>query len=173
MRFIKLLFIVAILFTACNKKNTQITVSDNAINTDSLNLSKNDISRINYMDIGLDAKTNNVIANWQPYLNVVNGVEKIKTPDFSFFNADLDLFASTLKDLEDTIPEQINTNPIRSRVLVLKTMLYKFQEIESLQTSTKKEKLVAIQQVLVAMSNLNLQINKKIEKDNQSIIKPY
>ena len=52
-------------------------------------------------------------------------------------------------------------------------MLFKFQEIDSLNTSTKKEKLVAIQQIFIALSNLNLQINKKIEKESQTILKPY
>jgi len=177
MRFIKLLVITVLLFTSCKKENTEITAEEesmqNTVVTDSLKLTKKDISKVNYKDIGLDAKTNKVISNWQPYLNVVNGIEKIKLPDFSFFNADTDLFVSSLKDLEETIPEGINTEPIKARVLVLKTMLFKFQEIESLNTSSKKDKLLAIQQVFVALSNLNLQINKKIEKDSQTIIKPY
>ncbi len=173
MKFIKLLLILAFLFTACNKDQKEIVVEDNTTVLDSLKITKKDISRLNYKDIGLDSKTNNVIADWQPYLNVANGVEKIKTPDFSFFNSDTDMFISTLRDLEETIPQEVNTNPIKSRILVLKTMLFKFQEIESLKTSTKKEKLTAIKQVFIAMSNLNLQINKKVEKDSQTIIKPY
>lgn len=177
MRFIKLLVIAVLLLTACKKENKveneELPTEDNTVVVDSLKLTKKDIAKVNYKDIGLDSKTNKVISSWQPYLNVANGIEKIKLPDFSFFNADTDLFVSSLKDLEETIPEQISTEPIKARVLVLKTMLYKFQEIESLNTSTKKDKLLAIQQVFVAFSNLNLQINKKIEKDSQTIIKPY
>ncbi|WGD35659.1 hypothetical protein [Olleya sp. YS] len=173
MKFFNYLVIIALLFTACKKEEVQIQPEENISVTDSLKLTKKDISLVNYKDIGLDVNTNPIISNWQAYLNIVNGVEKIKTPDFTFFNADVDLFNSSVKDFEETIPEDINTEPVRARVLVLKTMLYKFQEIESLQTSTKQEKLLAIQQVFVALSNLNLQINKKIEKDNQTIIKPY
>lgn len=173
MKFFYFLFVISLLFTACKKETAEINQEDNSSVVDSLKLTKKDISKINYKDIGLDVKTNNIIANWQAYLNIVSGIDKIKIPDFTFFNADVDLFNSSVKDFEQTIPEDINSEPVKARVLVLKTMLYKFQEIENLVTSTKKEKLLAIQQVCVALSNLNLQINKKIEKDSQIIIKPY
>ena len=173
MKFYNFLLIITVLLSSC-KKESETIVSDHFVTEiDSLKLTSKDIKKINYKDIALDAKTNAIIADWQAYLTVANGIQNMVTPDFTFFNADVDLFNSTIKDLEETIPEAINTQPIEARVLVLKTMLLKFQEIESLKTSTKKEKLIAIKQVLSAQSNLNLQINKKIEKDNQVIVKPY
>ena len=173
MKFFRFLLIITFLFSACKKEVAKKVTDDALVMVDSLELSSKDIKKINYQDIALDAKTNAIIADWQAYLTVANGIQSITTPDFTFFNADVDLFNSTIRDLEETIPEAINTQPIKARVLVLKTMLLKFQEIESLEASTKKEKLLAIRQVFFAQSNLNLQINKKVEKENQTIVKPY
>lgn len=173
MRFFKLSLVVLVLFTAC-KKETTVTKSEEDLGVlDSLKITKEDISKINYQDIALDVKSNPIVSNWQAYLDVSNGIQALTLPDFTFFNADVDLFNSNLTDLEETIPESINTQAIKARVLVLKTMMLKFQEIESLDTSTKTELLLAIKQVFLAQSNLNLQINKKVEKDSQVIVKPY
>lgn len=173
MRFFKLSLVVLVLFTACKKETTVTKPEEDLVVVDSLKITKEDISKINYQDIALDVKSNPIVSNWQAYLDVSNGIQALTLPDFTFFNADVDLFNSTLTDLEETIPESINTQAIKARVLVLKTMMLKFQEIESLETSTKKELLLAIKQVFLAKSNLNLQINKKVEKDSQVIVKPY
>lgn len=173
MRFFKFLLFITLLFTACKNDTTNTNQEVKSKVSDSLKLTPKEVSKINFKDIGLDSKTNTVISNWQAYLNIVNGIENLKTADFTFFNTDIDVFNSSLKDFENTIPEAINSKPVKARVLVLKTMLYKFHEIESLITSTKNEKLQSIQDVFVALSNLNLQINKKVEKDSQVIIKPY
>ena len=173
MKLFNFLLIITLLFSSCKKESKDAVVDDSVIVIDTLLLTKKDIKKITYQDIAIDAKANTVMSNWKAYLDVANGIQNLFTPDFTFFNADVDLFNSTIKDLEETIPEAINTQAIKARVLVLKTMLLKFQEIETLKTSTKKEKLVAMRQVFFAQSNLNLQINKKIEKDNQVIVKPY
>lgn len=173
MKLFNFLLIITLLFSSCKKESKDAVVDDSVIVIDTLLLAKKDIKKITYQDIAIDAKANTVMSNWKAYLDVANGIQNLFTPDFTFFNADVDLFNSTIKDLEETIPEAINTQAIKARVLVLKTMLLKFQEIETLKTSTKKEKLVAMRQVFFAQSNLNLQINKKIEKDNQVIVKPY
>ena len=173
MKLFNFLLIITLLFSACKKESEDAVVDDSVTVIDTLLLTKKDIKKITYQDIAIDAKANTVMSNWKAYLDVANGIQNLFIPDFTFFNADVDLFNSTIKDLEETIPEAINTQAIKARVLVLKTMLLKFQEIETLKTSTKKEKLVAMRQVFFAQSNLNLQINKKIEKDNQVIVKPY
>lgn len=173
MKSFNFLLVITLLFSSCKKESEVAVVDDGITAIDTLLLTKKDMKKITYQDIAIDAKANAVISNWQAYLDVANGIQNLSTPDFSFFTADVDLFNSTVKDLEETIPEAINTQAIKARVLVLKTMLLKFQEIEALKSSTKKEKLLAIRQVFFAQSNLNLQINKKIEKDNQTIVKPF
>jgi len=172
MKFFKILLLFFIVFTACKQEQVKTNIDEN-ISVDSLSLKKEAISKLNYKDIGIDAKAKSIVSDWQAYLTIANSIENMKLVDLTFFTVDKDLFNSTIKDFEETIPETINTDPIKSRILALKTFLYKFQEIESIATTTNNEKLIAIKEIFVAFSNLNLQINKKVEKDNQNIIKPY
>ena len=113
------------------------------------------------------------MASWQPYITIADAVESLKQADFSFFTADIEVFNSAIKDLENTIPEPIKTQSIQARVLALKTQLLKLKGLVALQAISKKEKLLAVKEVFVAFSNLNLQINKKVEKDSQNIERPY
>jgi len=75
-------------------------------------------------------------------------------------------------ELVETTPENINTDGIKARLLVLQNMYLKLSSSANLSTSTKKELKKDIKDLLEAFSNLNYQINKKFEKDAQRIIKP-
>ena len=76
-------------------------------------------------------------------------------------------------DLEETIPADIKTQSIEARVLAFKTKLLNLKDLKNLSFIDKKDILFATKEVFVAFSNLNLQINKKLEKDSQNIERPY
>ena len=172
MRFFKILLVIFVFFSACKKKQVIETTNQTKV-VDTLALTKEEVSKLSFKDIRLDPKADLIVSNWQAYTKVAVGIESIKLLDLTFFNADKELFNSTITDFEATIPEAISTDPIKARLLALKTLLYKFQEIEDLKTSIKTQKLIAIKEMFIAFSNLNLQINKKLEKESQNIEKPY
>jgi hypothetical protein len=68
-----------------------------------------------------------------------------------------------INDFKTEIPEAIKTAPIESRVVVLETKLLKLNSILKLDNVDKATKLSNVKELLIAMSNLNLQINKKFE----------
>ena len=91
----------------------------------------------------------------------------------SFFKENNELLVAFVKDLKEGIPEEINTPLINARLVALETKMLKLEGVVNLSNPDKKEVLSVIKDFLTAFSNLNLQINKKIEKDSQNIQKPY
>lgn len=137
-----------------------------------MSLTKKDIAEIKYLDYGIDTKAKNTLDSWLVYNILSKAVEDLKNANFDFFIEDEAVFASALEDLDTTIPENINNASIRARLLVLKTKLYKLEEATRLTTTSKKEHLATIKEVFEAFSYVTLLVNKKFEKEAQSIIKP-
>jgi hypothetical protein len=61
------------------------------------------------------------------------------------------------------MPDSIKTAPILSRITALETMILKLNSTLKLDNVDKTEQLRAVKELLIAMSNFNLQINKKFE----------
>jgi hypothetical protein len=51
--------------------------------------------------------------------------------------------------------------------------MLKLEGVVNLSNPDKKEVLLIVRDFLAAFSNLNLQINKKFERESQNIEKPY
>ena len=172
MKFISTILILVCLISC--KKYSEVTEQkiEREVVKDTLSLSKKDIAKIKYLDYGIDAKAKNTLDSWLVYNIISKAVEDLKNANFDFFIEDEAVFASALEDLDTTIPENINTASIRARVLVLKTKLYKLEEATRLTTTSKKEHLLIVKEVLEAFSYVTLLVNKKFEKEAQNIIKP-
>lgn len=154
------------------KETVETTVQTNTSKKDTLSVTKKDIDKIKYLDYGIDSKAKNTLDSWQAYNTISNAILDIKKGKFDFFTNDAAIFATTIEDLENSIPENINTASIRARLLVLKTNLFKLEEATNLKTTTKKEHLLIIRDTFQAFSYVTLLINKKFEKEAQNIIKP-
>ena len=173
MKLLYILLLCSIFFVSCKNENNQTTEETATTQKDSLKITKDDITKIKFTDIGLDPKTNKIMSVWQAYQTLADALQSLKQADYTFFNSDIEVFNSAIKDLEETIPPDIKTQSVEARVLAFKTMLLNLKDLKSLTGIEKKEILVATKQVFVAFSNLNLQINKKVEKDSQNIERPY
>ncbi|WP_452225620.1 hypothetical protein [Lacinutrix chionoecetis] len=170
MKYLNILIVLLVLFNCKNEGNSTDEINNNAV--DSTRITKEDISKINYIDYGIDSKAKKTLDSWEAYNTVFRAIEAVKEGDFNYFKADDEVFNTTLKDLETTIPFTINSEPIKARLLILKTKLLKFREAVSLNTISKRERLIAIKELLQSFSYVTLQINKKFEKEAQNIIKP-
>lgn len=170
MKFLSALFVL-FLIVGCNKPVNANPTEVVTLN-DTLSVSKKDISKIKYVEFEIDSKAKKVFNNWRAYGDIANAIAGLKEGDFIFFTENKIFFSTALEDLESTMPNEIDTAPIKARVLVLSTKLYKMEEIMNLNTSEKKDRLIVIKEVLEAYSNFIFQVNKKFEKDAQKIVKP-
>jgi hypothetical protein len=166
-----IILILLVALSAC-KKEVDNALEINNIANDSTKITKEDISKIKFIEYGIDNKAKRTLDSWEAYSTISRAIEATKLGDFTFFKSDDEVFNTTLKDVETTTPIIINSEPIKARVLILRTKLLKLREAVNLNTATKKEKLVALKELFQSFSYVTLQINKKFEKEAQNIIKP-
>lgn len=160
------------LLVSC-KKNQETTTNINAEkNQQNQNITEQDVVKLKYVDYILDDNTEQVIKDWQEYHQLQDVINNIKKADLSFFKDNDVTIKTLLKNLKDNLPYEVNSESILARILVLETKLLKLESLSNLSTTSKEELLNTIKEFLTAFSNLNFQMNKKVEFDSRTIEKP-
>ena len=160
-----------ILISAC-KKTQDETGEDQIEQNKSQEITEQDISKLKYVDYILDSKAVTIVEDWQEYLQLEDIIANIKKGDLAYFKDNDKVIQLLLKELKQNIPEALKSESISSRILVLETKTLKLESLSNLSSTSKTELIQNIKEFLVSFSNLNFQINKKIEFDNRSIEKP-
>ncbi|MDB9960995.1 hypothetical protein OAD62_02780 [Oceanihabitans sp.] len=170
----RVLLILGVLFCciSCAKQEESIALNDIQEETVS-QITKEDISKLNFKEFILDAKAEKTLESWQKYYELDNMINNVNQANLAFFKNNNEILIAFIDDLKATTPEVINTPLIMARLVVLETKIFKLEGVVNLSNPEKKELLSVIKECLSAFSNLNLQINKKFEKDSQNIQKPY
>ncbi|MCL6296248.1 hypothetical protein [Jejuia spongiicola] len=170
---IKILSIISIfiLISSCKKTEEEENSPINTTEITSQELSEKDISKLDYLDFALDEKTEQVIENWGEYYQIQDIVTNVKEGDLNFFK-EKETIKTLLTDLKKNIPELVNTSATLARLQVLETKIYKLESLSNLSTTNKEALKSSIKEFLISFSNLNFQMNKKLEKDSNNIQKP-
>ncbi|MEC3905931.1 hypothetical protein VOI54_02755 [Tamlana sp. 2201CG12-4] len=170
---IQILALVSLFVLTLSCKNKQESNSTAGVEVNkSQEITEQEISKLKYIDYALDEKTEDAIEDWAQYRQLRDVIDDVKEGDLSFFNDNEKAIKLLLKELKDDIPETIASSSILARILVVETKFYKLESLSNLSTTSKEELLEAIQEFLVSFSNLNLQMNKKIEFDTRTIERP-
>ncbi|UKM66031.1 hypothetical protein GSB9_02604 [Flavobacteriaceae bacterium GSB9] len=170
-KLITLLLVCFVFLFGC--KNPKESEDIDAVEqTRSASINEKDIAQLKYTDYILDQKAENLIKKSGEYTQLQDLKNNIKKGDLSLFGEDNETSKELFKNLRQTLPSELNTESVLARILVLETSFYKLESLSNLPTTTKAERLNAIKGFLVAFSNLNLQMNKKVEFDNRTIEKP-
>ena len=154
---------------ACNSSDKEVKVIEEVVSPLEY---KDDISKLVYTDYILDSKAQKAIDSWNMFSELETIMSDLKSGDVSYFQGYSKTLLAFMNDLREQIPDAINSPSIQARFLTLETKMLKLQSVLSLQNIPKSEELQNIKETLIAYSNLNLQINKKYEKDSQQIEKP-
>ena len=163
-----------ILFLNFNCDNTTQSSEkiEQEVNTKENKVSAKDISTIKYTEFALSSLSEKATENWLKFNELQEELIILKKGDLSFFKDDKTILESLITDLKNEIPENLNINSILVRLSVLETTLFKLEGISSFNNVSKELLLNSIKDVLIANSNIILQMNKKFEKDSQNIQKP-
>tara|TARA_R110000868_G_scaffold320583_4_gene581522 strand:+ start:10197 stop:10718 length:522 start_codon:yes stop_codon:yes gene_type:complete len=165
-------FCLSLLLVSCNNTSNESKTKQTFIEPVNKSLSEKDISKLKYIEYSLDDKTENAIENWIKYKELETLVQNVKKGDLSYFNDNNEAIKTFLTEFENTIPDTVNTAPVGARITAFKTKLYKLESLSNLKTTSKQELGMTIKEFLESFSNLNLQMNKKLEKDSQQIERP-
>jgi len=131
-----------------------------------------DINQIKFTEFALSDLTEKYTRDWLKFQEFQEEIDRLKKGDLTFFINDKTILQIFFKDIKIEIPESLNISSILVRLSVLETSIFKLRSITNLNNVKKELLLKAIKEVLVANSNIILQMNKKFEKDSQKIEKP-
>ena len=135
-------------------------------------LSKEQINKLRVTEYLLDPKVQVHTKSWAGYKELDGIIVNLKQANVTYFKGNDGVLAVLIKDLKEHIPEALDTPSIMSRLIAVETKLYKLESVVNLSNVNSESILDAIKEVLVSFSNLNIQMNKKLERDSQKIIKP-
>ncbi len=163
-----------IVLTACEKdpsKENTLTDIENIEETQVTRITKNDIENLDYIEYGLSKGSKKAVASWASYTEVETLIESIKNADISYFEGDQKIMTALIQDLRSTIPEKMNNQSITARISALETKFHKLKSAVRISKTSKTELISTIREFFISFSNLNLQMNKKLEKEAQDISK--
>ncbi|NRD22346.1 hypothetical protein HNV10_03780 [Winogradskyella litoriviva] len=167
------LFLCSFLILGCSndKKVTSDIEAIESHNNDNKITAKT-IENIKYKDYALSPEAETFVVSWTQYQELSKQIGFLKKGDFSFFNDDVAVLQEFIKGFKASMPNEFRTNPITSRNAIIETALLKLNEYLTLDNIEKSDKILGIKEVFVAFSNLNYQINKKLERDMYNDIQP-
>lgn len=132
-------------------------------------ITEKDISKLKFLEYSLDLKTEKEIENWAAFKELEDLVVRVKKGDLFYFKDNNEAIIKFVKELKEKVPDTINTPSVNARITALETKIYKLESLYNLSTTSKDELSLMIKEFLESVSNLNLQMNKKLEKDSQII----
>lgn len=162
---------IACFLIGCAKNKEQQPEVD-VVKQDISKIEKTDLNNLDYIEYILDETVKTNISGWLKYDELLEKINELKNADLGYFKSDKEVVETLVEELATTIPENINTDAINARVLVVQNMYYKLNSTVNLSTSNKSELKKSIVDLFEAFSNLNFQINKKFERDSRNLIKP-
>lgn len=161
-----------LIFICCDNDKSSVEISETKSTKQKNIITVKAIENFKYTDYALSPKAENTLENWEKYQELAVQIGYLKKADLSFFNGEKQILKTAINELTATIPEQLRTNPILSRAAIIETTLLKLNENLRLDNIDGRVKLMSIKDVLESFSNLNYQINKKLEFDLYDNIKP-
>jgi len=167
--FSPIILFLCILACHDSKENN---AQDLQADTRNLAILKGNIAKLNYIEFVLDIKAEKALKDWEKHYELQEQMTNLKQGNLSFFRDNLEFLDIFLNDFKTTVPDTVNTTSIMARITALETKMYKLESVVNLDNTNEQKLLEAIEELLISSSNLNLQINKKFEKESQNIQKP-
>ncbi len=154
----------------CDDKSSTETVVETQEEIASRTISQNDIESLRYTEFELSSDSEKAVTDWQKFQELLKQTDFLKKVDLNFFGGDRLLLITFFQELTVEMPQKLKTNEIIARMLVLETKAQKLNSLLRLDNIPKADRLLALKEYLVALSNLKLQINKKFEYDKNKAL---
>lgn len=162
---IVLLNLMFAILISCGDKN--VTTEEDSADTNGRKseISARVIEDFVFKDYVLSPNGEKEVAKWEKYQELAIQINYLRKADLSFFNGDKELLKKFIDEFINDLPPEFDTKPIASRNAIIKTTLLRLNENLTIDNIDTDLKLESIKEVLIAFSNLNYQINKKLERD--------
>lgn len=159
------LFLFLVFVFSCENAKNSRTEAEETLQDQTVEISEKKIEELQYLDYALSAEATAEVLEWSMFQELQTQMNYLKKADLSFFTSDRKTLDSLMLNLSSQTPEKLMTKPILSRINVVKTKVLKLHSNLTLDNVATEVKIESIKELLQAASNLNLQINKKLEFD--------
>ncbi|MGB3607457.1 MAG: hypothetical protein WA775_02780 [Psychroserpens sp.] len=159
-------------FTTCKDGDVSEVKTETQAQIDARTIYQKDIEKLKYTDFRLSQESQKAVTDWQKFQELNVQLDLLKTGDLTFFNGDRMLLKTFLTELRAEMPAVLRTNEILARITAFETKAQKLNSLLTINNISKDEQLQSIKELLITLSNVNLQINKKFEFDKNNIFKP-
>lgn len=168
-----ILFVCCLVIMSCDDHKKSTSKAETTENTsEDKKISAKTIENLDFKDYALSSDGQKIVVSWEKYKELETQLSFLKKADFSFFNGDIEVLKTFIKEFKAEMPDDFRTNPIQSRNVIIETSLLRLNEYLTLDNIERDDKINGIKEVFIAYSNLNYQINKKLERDEYSKIQP-
>jgi hypothetical protein len=168
---LSLLNICFVLLISCGNDKPIKDIDEAESTKQEVTITSRAIENFKYKDYALSANAEQAVANWEKYQELAIQISYLRKADLSFFDGDKELLKKFIEAFKLALPTQFNTNPVVSRMAIIETSLLRLNDNLTLDNIDGRVKLKSVKEVLVAFSNLNYQVNKKLERDKYEKIK--
>ncbi|WP_296319498.1 hypothetical protein [Winogradskyella sp.] len=170
----KFIYILSLLFliSCADDKPRQKVEDENSNEQKTEAITTKAIENFKFNDYILSDDAKNEVTNWSKFQELSTQISYLRTADVTFFTDAKDTLKVFLDSLRVSIPDNINTNSINSRISVLETKLLKLNNDLKLDNYAVDNKLKSIKELLIANSNLIYMINKEIEIKKRDVGRP-
>jgi hypothetical protein len=162
-----------LVFIACGDKTEGTSENPEVeVKQEKKKISVKAIENFKYNDYILSDDAKSEVSDWSKFQELETQISFLKKADITFFTTEKDTLKKFLDSLRVNIPNNINTNPVNSRITTLETKLLKLNNDLTLDNYSTENKLMSIKELLIANSNLIFVINKKLEFDKNDVGRP-
>jgi len=159
MRFIFFLLLLAGTIISCKNSNSEDEITDTQIEADAVYGNAN----YGFPELSLPAKEQAI--HWGILEDLLSTTRKINGGNYQDIKNGSELLTQYSDSLFAKIPDTLNTNPIHSRLMVLKTraaLLYQNFHRDNMDSTGLQQ---SVSEMNMAVKNLIVQLNEKFQKD--------
>lgn len=154
----RLMLLLIIFFCACTKTEKASETSDNQNQrNDSMKLKLNITS---FQKTNLSTDVDSVIIKWPVYINLKNEINRLEAYTIEDVISNMSTLEKAVDSLEKTIPEEIDTFPVVSRVNVLNTKAKHLLMLSSKQRPKLSDIKQIAEELPLEFNALNIQLNE-------------
>lgn len=103
--------------------------------------------------------------NWSVLEDILTITKKLNGSDFQTVKNNSEQLKEYLNQYTKEIPELINTQPIQSRILVLRTQAETLYQVSHMGMINSEDIQKAVMETNIAVTNLIIHLNEKFQKD--------
>ena len=153
---LKLFFVLVVL--SCSDTKTGNQKSENQQQRDDSLKLKLDVMA--YDKTRLMVETDSVILKWPVYNDLKNEINRIENYTISDVISNISTLEKAIDSLEKTVPKEVDTFPVMSRVKVLNTKAKHLLMLSKKQTPKLKDIKLIAEEIPAEFNALNIQLNE-------------